>query len=153
MRGAVGLVGEAAEPELLARVAKFWEAHREKQATWKAWQTRRAEVEAMPECPPMAVPAFDKAGSDRWEAFMKAKGATRLSRIANAANRRSGKAVHAVFATPANTIRGAVEKLKIARIVIGIGDGDETADIDLEGFQDRKAPWIDNAIGDLERLA
>ena len=44
-------------------------------------------------------------------------------------------------------------KLKIARLASGIGEGSGTGDIDLAAFQDHAAPWIDNAIGDLERLA
>lgn len=105
----------------------------------------------------MAVPAFDKAfdkaASDRREAFMDDKGASRLWDISNNTNKRSGAAANAVFATPAQTIRGAVEKLKITRLVACTGDGAEADDVDLEVFQDRSAPWIDNAIADLERLA
>ena len=142
------------EPDpVLPRVADFWKAHQEKQATWKAWKTRRAEVEAMPDCPPKAVPAFDKAGSDRWDAFMEDKGVFRLFDIANDANRRSGAAANAVFATPAQTIQGAIEKVKIARLVTDLTEGAETGDADLAAFQENEAPWIDNAIADLERLA
>ena len=57
------------------------------------------------------------------------------------------------LATPAKTIHGIVEKLKLARGVTGIGDGSAPADIDLIAFQDNEAPWIDSAIADLERLA
>ena len=43
--------------------------------------------------------------------------------------------------------------MKIVRLVTGIGVEAPIGDPDLEVFQDQKAPWIDNAIGDLERLA
>ena len=103
--------------------------------------------------PQSAHPAFDKAASDRWEAFMDEKGNSRLFEISNAANRRSGAAANVVFAAPAHTIRGATEKMKIARLASGIGEGSGTGDVDLAAFQDNDAPWIDNAIADLERLA
>ena len=113
----------------------------------------------MPDCPPLVTPAFDKAGSDRYDAFTENMGVGRLWDIANAANERSGAAAQAVFAMPAQTIRAAVEKLKIVRLVVRVDDGfgpDDDGlgpdDENLRAFEDREALWIDNAIADLERL-
>ena len=107
----------------------------------------------MPDCPPDAIPAFDKAGHDRWWAFMKAQGVWKLADKTNAAGGAMGKAVNRVFAIPARTYRGAIEKVKIAYIATGDGDGTYTGDADLDAYQDDENPWMANAIADLERLA
>ena len=147
-------VAEAAtlDAELLARVAEFYPALEKHNIASEAWHTRHAEAEAMPDCPPHAAPAFDKAGSDRWNAFMKAKGVFKLSDKSNAAGRAMGKAANRVFAISARTYRGAVEKVKIAYIATGDGDGTYTGDADLDAYQDFENPWMANAIADLERL-
>ncbi len=107
----------------------------------------------MPECPPFAVPADDKAVHDRWHAFMKEQDVWKLYDKANAAGRALGKAAKRVFAIPARTYRGAVEKVKIAYLATGDGEGTGTGDADLEAYQDIETPWMANAITDLERLA
>ena len=107
----------------------------------------------MPDCPPDAIPAFDKAGHDRWWAFMKAQGVLKLYDKTNAAGSAMGKAANRVFAIPARTYEGAVEKVKIAYIATGDGEGTLTGDVDLDAYQDFDTPWMKNAIADLERLA
>ena len=54
----------------------------------------------MPDCPPDAIPAFDKAGHDRWWAFMKAQGVWKLADKTNAAGRAMGKAANRVLYQP-----------------------------------------------------
>ena len=148
-------VAEAAtqDAELLARVTEFYAALGKHNIASEASSARRDEADAMPDCPPSAIPAFDKAGHDRWWAFMKAKGVFKLCVQSNAAGRRMGKAANAVFAIPARTYRGAVEKVKIAYIATGDGDGTYTGDVDLDAYQDFETPWMANAIADLDRLA
>ncbi len=148
-------VAEAAtqDAELLARVAEFYPALEKHNIASEAWHTRRAEADAIPDCPPHAVPAFDKAGHDRWNAFMKAQGVWKLSDKANAAGRALGKAANRVFAVPARTYPGALEKVKIANLATGDGEGVGNADDDLETYQDFDNPWMKKAIADLERLA
>ena len=140
------------DAELFARVAEFYPALEKHNIASEAWNTGREEADAMPDCPPDAIPAFDKAGYDRWRAFMKAKGVWKLADKSNAAGRAMGKAANRVFAIPARTYRGAVEKVKIAYIAIGDGDGTCTSDGDLEAYQDIENPWMANAIAGLERL-
>ncbi len=148
-----GLGDDHPDADLLARVAEFYSALEKHNIASEAWHTRHAEAEAMPDCPPHAAPAFDKAGSDRWNAFMKAKGVFKLSNKSNAAGRAMGKAANRVFATPAHTYRGAVEKVKIAYLATGDEEGSGTGDADLAAYQDLESPWMANAIADLERLA
>ena len=136
---------EDPDAELIARVAEFYPALEKHNIAAEAWATRRTEADAMPDCPPDAVPADDKAAHDRWHAFMKAKGVWKLSDKTNAAGRAMGKAANAVFAIPARTYRGATEKVKIAYLATG--------DADLDAYQDFENPWMANAIADLERLA
>jgi hypothetical protein len=58
---------------------------------------------------------------------------------------------NAAFATPAETLSGAVEKLRIPRPALGEFQ-QEGAD-ELECFQDYDDPWFPRVIADLERLA
>ena len=142
------------DAELLARVAEFYPALEKHNITNEAWHSRYGEAEAMPDCPPHAgPPVFDRAGHDRWHAFMKAKGVWKLADKANAANRALGKAANRVFATPARTYPGAAEKVKIAYLATGDGEGTCTGDGDLSAYQDDENPWMKNAIADLERVA
>ncbi len=143
---------EIGDAKLLARVAKFYRAFEKHKIASEASSARRDEAEAMPDCPPDTIPAFDKAGHDRWKAFMKAKGVWKLADKANAAGRAMGKAANRVFSIPSRTYWGAVEKVKIAYIAIGDGDGTYTGDADLDAYQDFENPWMANAIADLERL-
>ncbi len=133
------------DAELLARVAEFYRALEKHNIAAEASSTRRDEAEAMPDCPPFSAP-------DRRTAFMEAQGASKLWNKMDAAGRRMGKAANRVFAMPARTYRGAVEKVKIAYIATGDGDGTYTGDADLDAYQDFDTPWMANAIADLERL-
>ena len=58
-----------------------------------------------------------------------------------------------LFDTPANTLPGAIEKLKIAYMVNGDGEGAGNGDADLDVYQDLDDPWMPKVIRDLERLA
>ena len=144
-KGAPVVDDDHPDAELIARVAEFYPALEKHNIAAEAWATRRTEADAMPDCPPDAIPADDKAAHDRWHAFMKAKGVWKLSDKTNAAGRAMGKAANRVFVIPARTYRGAVEKVKIAYLATG--------DADLDAYQDFENPWMANAIADLERLA
>jgi len=149
-------VAEAAtqDAELLARVAEFYPALEKHNAASKAFRTRRDEADAMPDCPPLIVQTADgRVVNERWHAFMEAQGESRLWDKMDAAGRAMGKAANRVFAIPARTYRGAIEKVKIAYIATGDGDGTYTSDADLDAYQDLETPWMANAIADLERLA
>ncbi len=153
---ALGLhsVAEAAtqDAELLARVAEFPPAREKRNLADDAGHPRGAAAAAMPDCPPFGKPTFDRAGYDRWHAFMEAQGVWKLYDKADVACRAVGKAANRVFAIPARTYRGAVEKVKIAYLATGDGEGTCTGDADLEAYQELENPWIANAIADLERL-
>ncbi len=86
-------VAEAAtqDAELFARVAEFYRAFEKHNIASEAQRTRRAEVEAMPDCPPFSAP-------DRRRAFMEAQGVSRLWGKMNEAGRAMGKAANRVFA-------------------------------------------------------
>ncbi len=133
------------DAELLARVAEFYPALEKHNIAAEASSTRRDEADAMPDCPPCS--------HDRWHAFMEAQGVLKLYDKRNAAGRAMGKAANRVFAVPARTYRGAIEKVKIAYIATGDGEGTYTGDADLDAYQDFETPWMANAIADLERLA
>ena len=155
------MTAKADDSELLARVADFWTAYEKHDETWNAHQVRRPEIEAMPDYPPelpwdgektlsqaeyelhrkriLEQAAFRERHGDLWEA-------------ANEAGKQMGAAANAVFAIPAKTAKGAVAKLKIARRASGATAEGGDGDAELSCYQDYDAPWIDNAIADLERL-
>ncbi len=133
------------DAELLARVAEFYPALEKHNIAAEASSIRRDEADAMPDCPPCSP-------HDRWHPFMEAQGVLKLYDKTNAAGGAMGKAANRVFAIPARTYRGAVEKVKIAYIATGDGEGTCTSDQELEAYQDFKNPWMANAIADLERL-
>ncbi len=96
--------------------------------------------------------AFDKEGSECYFAFMREQGVEDLADRSTELWRGVGRIANAVFATEAQTLRAAVEKLKIVRLARG--DDDDTADHDLEAFQyDSKDRWFANVMRDFERLA
>ena len=140
------------DAELLTRMAEFYRAFEKHNVATEAERANRAEAMAMPDCPPHGHPTFDKAGHDRWWAFMNAHGVSKLWNKMDAAGRVMGKAANRVFAIPAQTYRGAVEKVKIANLATGDGEGVGNADDDLETYQDFDNPWMKKAIADLERL-
>ena len=150
------LAGMAAAPdadaELLARVETFRRCHDEAVKTSEQWTSEKERVEALSDCPPYVTPAEDQKGFNRREAFMKRHGVRRLADRANQVHEQQGVAANAVFDLPAQTLQGAVEKLKIAYLAVGDGDG-SGADEDLEVFQDLDNSWLANAIRDFERLA
>ncbi len=150
--GKVAPIGDHPDAELIACVAEFYRAYEKTNAATEAWHTRQAKADAMPDCPEDKAPFDDKAAHNRWRAFMKAQGVWKLSDKANAAGRALGKAANRVFAVPARTYPGALEKVKIAYIATGDGDGTYTGDADLYAYQDFENPWMANAIADLERL-
>ena len=137
-------IAHANDAELLSRVKVFWAAHKEEKEKSDKRTANYNAITALPECPSFRDhPALS--------AFFEKHGQFTLSDAANEANKRQGKAVKAVFDTPAKTYQGVLAKLKIVEVAYGTGC--EDGDMDLEVYQDHETPWLENAIGDLERLA
>ncbi len=130
---------------LLARIEQFHDVYGELQDVWEKHQAHRASVEAMPDCP--QIPFY----RDR-TAFLKAHDAYRGWEQGNRLNEQTGALAKTIFGTPAQTVKGALEKLKIAYVAVGDGEETGTGDPDLESFQDLKAPWMEAVSADFERL-
>jgi hypothetical protein len=130
---------------LLARIQQFHDVYGELQDVWGKHQAHRAAVEAMPDCP--QIPFY----RDR-TAFLEAHDAYRGWEQGNRLNERTGALAKTIFGTPAQTAKGALEKLKIAYTAVGDGEETGTGDPDLGSFQDLKAPWMEAVIADFERL-
>ena len=138
------------DAELLSRIEAFWAAHKGATDTNKKWLAEAERVEALPGCPPLTYPTPTEEDWRRWRVFMRSHGIDALADAANKANKRQGKAVKAAFDTPAKTCQGVLAKLKI--VEVAYGNGESGGDVDLECWQDQDAPWLENAIGDFERL-
>ena len=137
------LASEGEDSKLLSRVENFWAVHKEANDGAEKWHVEYERVHALPEFPPYT----DKA----YRAFFDEHTNHALFDISNKANKRQGRAVKAVFDIPAKTYRGVLAKLKILEVAYGTGC--EDGDMDLEVYQDHETPWLENAIGDFERLA
>ncbi len=83
---------------------------------------------------------------------MRDHGVWALSDCSTELWRNTGALANAVFASPAHTVTGAVEKLKIVRLALGdsIDDGDD----DLNAYQPYEGEsWFASVMRDFERLA
>lgn len=146
------IAGSAGEDtKLLSRVEVFWAAHKEAVGCFEKWLTEKHRVEALPECPVFRYPEATKEDHERFYAFLADHGVNALANSSHKANKRMGRAVKAVFDTPAKAYHGVLAKLKIVEAALGPGGG--MGDEELEAFQDYEAPWLENAIMDFERLA
>ncbi len=147
----------AAEPDadLHARLAHFHDAYQKVDVAGAACVALRKQLEALPFCPERVDPQSEpferwKRYFDRWGRYMEQGGYDRLMEQSEALMNSVGEAANAVFDTPAQTVRGAVEKLKIVRMANG--DGADNGDADLDAYQ-VEDPWMPKVIRDLERLA
>ena len=147
------------DADLLARVAVFWPLYEDHNDKGEISHACYEKMETMQDFPGNPAPDMGTPERKKWDAA--------FSRCADAsdyhpaydlwckAGKDMGAAANAVFAVKAQTVRGAYEKVKIARLATGsmaesgLGEGDA----DLSCHQDIDAPWIDNALADLERLA
>ena len=131
---------------LLVQVARFHDLYGAWRAVWAKQCEHRARIEAMPDCPDFDPPTLSRA----YLAFLKAHDAYRYYDESGRLGKQTGALANAIFEIPAETVRGAFEKLKIAHIVVGNNhqDGDE----DLDAYQDWDAPWMETVIADFARL-
>ena len=147
----------ADDSELLARVADFWKAHKDDKRKGEISHACYKKMKTMRDFPGYPTPDMGTPERERYDAehsrCADASGYHPAFDLWNEAGKDMGAAANAVFAIPAQTVRGAVEKLKIAYLATGDGEGTATGDDGLETYQDLKAPWMANVLADLERLA
>ncbi len=142
--GAAGAV-QGDDAVLLAQIARFNNCYDTWQRGWARHSEHRAQIAAMPDCPPAEMGTFNEHF-----AFLQTHDTSGYYEDSGRLGEQTGEAVNAVFEIPAETVRGAFEKLKIVHIVVGNNhqDGDE----DLDAYQDWDAPWMETVIADFERL-
>ena len=139
------------EPDpVIALAVQFHTAHGEALAGHDAWVSEKNRVEALPDCPRFTFPAEDRAGYERHNDFMREHGVRALGDRSNENWRKAGALANAVFASPARTVTGTVEKLKILRLALG--DHGEDRDSNLNAYNEGES-WFVSVIRDLERLA
>ena len=143
----VPTMAQADDVVLLARIGQFHVLYRKWRAMWAKQQAHRARIEAMPDCP---QPDGTVKGAQAYFAFLDAHDAHRYYDESGRLGEPTGALANAIFETPANTVEGAFEKLKIAHLAIGRwpDDGDEG----LEAYQTLDAPWMEIVLADFERL-
>ncbi len=131
---------------LMDLIGSFHRAYRVTQKAREGHSRARRLVEAMPDYPRADVP------HDVWRAFMDKHGETPLWDKVCLLYERSGALAKELFDTPANTLPGAIEKLKISYMVNGDGEGADNGDAHLDVYQ-VEDPWMPKVIRDLEHLA
>ena len=97
------------DSHLLGLTAEFQRRYAEFNAAREECHSERQRFDALPDCPEAIAPAFDRAAWERYQAFWRAHGMDRLYDRSNALHTRLWSVCNAVFATPAQTARGALE--------------------------------------------
>ena len=143
----------AAKPDaaLITLIGEFHEAYELSTAAGEKWLVEKHRVEALTDCPPFAIPVRDREAYERHNAFLVKHGVMALSDRSTECWQATGKLAGKVFATPAHTLEGAVEKLKIVRLARG--DNPTSGDHDLDAYEPNSDErWFANVMRDFERL-
>ncbi len=149
---ALAVTPDNPDAELLSRVAEFHHIYRESCAASEAWHEAHGQADAHPDRPPF--PLLGHQAIKRYGAHLREQGVSDLADRSHVLNVAAGASANAVFALPAQTIHGAIEKLKIVRLTVGDNyQGDLGGDEDMDAFQDYDHPWFSTVIHELERLA
>ena len=154
---AVPAAVQADDTVLLARVEQFHDLYEAAKLLWAKDSAHRRRIESMPDCPVVRPwfagdPAPDPLKWRERVAFLESHDHCKHYDAANEIHGQTGAVATAIFETPAETAKGALEKLKIAYMAVGDGVETDTGDSDLEAFQDLEAPWMEAVIADFERL-
>jgi len=131
------------DSELLAQCKALWPLLEKRQELHDKWWAERARVE---------VPDFTKQRQRR-RAFIEKHERGNLCQQTWAADEIAGRAAQAIFRTPAQTVHGALEKLRIADFAINEDEYSDAGQADLTIYQEGDAMWLQSVIDDLERLA
>ena len=111
----------APDANLHARLAHFHDAYQKAGTARQAWIAERERLEALPFCPEHVAPTEGlerwKRYNERWIRYMEQTGMDDFWDESEQLHESMGEAANAVFDTPAQTVRGAVEKLKIVEAV------------------------------------
>ena len=147
---AIAVTGAVAGPQddtaLLELVASFHRTYQTSVEAKERFSRARRDIEASLGCPSLA-------DYEAWRAFMTKHGEAALFHKWGGLIGQCGELARAIIETPATTLRGTIEKLRIVHLAIGDGEGSPTADHELMAHQDWDAPWMESVIRDLERLA
>ena len=147
--GSVATVADAAPQDdaaLFELAASFHRTYQTGAEAKEGFCRARRDVEALPGCPSLA-------DYEAWQALMIKHGEHALYHEWCGLIEQCGKLARAIFETPATTLGGTIEKLRIAHLAVGDGFSVSTGDHDLACCQDRTSPWMESVIRDLERLA
>ena len=134
---------------LLNLTAKFHKHYAQAHTAHVTWVSEKDRVDALPDCP--AFPLLGRAEIERYGAFLKSHGTSRLSDKSNAASRRVRKTGTAIFDLRARTVPGVLEKVRVAHLVLvklGV-----PALYSAPYLPDAGGLWIESIMVDLERIA
>lgn len=144
------LAAPASDEKLFKLVKQFDVVYAESKALDAKATEIRQQIEADPACPPAVLPVEDREGHERWEAFMRDRGWSDAWQACQKQGVKAGRLAQSIFNMRANTVEGALAKLRIVHLAYGTSDhgGDE----DLEVFQDDRC-WLAEVISELEQIA
>ena len=117
---AITAAGAVAGPQddtaLLELVASFHRTYQTSVEAKERFLRVRRDVEALPGCPSLA-------DYEAWRAFMTKHGEAALFHKWGGLIGQCGELARAIIETPATTLRGTIEKLRIVHLAIGDGEG------------------------------
>ena len=139
------------DASLMVLIGEFHEAHAQAKAASEKCCTEQDRVKALPDCPPSVTPRESQEGYERHEAFFTEHGVIALYDQSNKYWRLTGALANRISATPAHTLGGVFEKLKIVRLALG--DVAHGGDENLDAYQtDSDEPWFTSVMRDFDRL-
>ena len=144
------------DAELMRLIAEFEATYAASNRVHETYHREKDRITALPDCPPEVLPITDREAHERREDFFDRHGADALHNEMSKLGRFAGALAYQIFATPAHTLIGAVEKLKILRLALG--DEPHEGDNDLacyicDSVEQREESWFASVMKDFDRLS
>ena len=150
------VVVDEPDGELMRLIAEFEATYQTRNQTKETYYREKARITALPDCPPEVLPIDDRETYECREDFIARHGALVLWNESTKLMRVAGAVAYQIFSTPAETLAGAVEKLKILRLALGEvpneGD-DDLACYMHDSVEQRDESWFASIMNDFERLS
>ena len=143
------------DAELMRLIAEFEATYAAGNRMRETYHRERDRITALPDCPPDVLPITDRESYECREDFLDRHGTFVLSNEMSKLSKFAGVIAYQIFATPAHTLVGTVEKLKILRLAYGErpheGD-DDLACYACDSVEMRDESWFASVMKDFERL-
>ena len=144
------------DAELMRLIAEFEATYAASKQTHETYHREKDRITALPDCPPEVLPIDDREAYECREDFLDRHGGLVLWNESTKLGRVAGAIARQIFSTPAHTLAGAVEKLKILRRALGDqpNEGDDDLAVYIaDSVEMCDESWFASVMKDLERLS